>query len=123
MIQQHRKLSLQDLSGRGNDVSFEVNWNDSKLVKDSKYIRIQVGDSYLEQEAIISKEHLFTLLLLLGDDKQQDKLVKSSTYLVPVKNYQTVVNVKCIKDMRKGDVFGLPLTVSVNKSTGKMIIK
>lgn len=119
MIKENRKLALQDLSGRGNDCSFEVNWNNSKLIEDSKYIRIRINDN----EAVISKNHLFTLLLLLGNKKQQERLVNTSTYMVPVRNYSTVVNVKCTKKMNEGDVFGLPLTVSINKANGKMTIK
>ena len=120
MIKAHRKLALQDLSGRGHDVGLEVNWNKSKEVKDCKYVKIKVGDG---PEAVIKQDHLFTLLMAISPPKQTDKMVGTMATYQGVKNYHTVVNIQAKNDIQKGDLFGVPLTVSVNDVTGGIIVK
>lgn len=114
MIEERRKLSLHDFSGRGNDIDLEVNWN--KKVKGNKFLKLSIDG----KESVVKHEHLWTILFMLSEqDKQADML---PTYIQTVKNYSTVVSIKSRSDIRKGDVFTLPLTVSVN-SEGKMSIK
>ena len=115
MIKEHRKLNLQDLSNRGNDVTMEINWNEG--AKDCKYIKIQMGD----KEAVISKEHLWTLVFMLSDDLQQEKLLPVSQ--VPVTNYETILNVMARSDVKKGYPFSLPISISLNHLTNKVTIK
>lgn len=117
MIKDHRRLALTDFSNRGNEVIFEVNWNSSKRVKDCKHIKLSVGD----KEAIISKDHLWGLLFMISNDEQQEKMIPRVT--VPIKSYNTVIQVMAKQDFRKGQMFNLPISVSVNQLTGQMTIK
>ena len=115
MIKDHRKLSLQDLANRGNDVDLEVNWNSS--VKDCKSIRVHMGG----KEAVISRDHLWSLILLMSKDEQQEGMLP--VIHVPVSHYETVVSVMAKKNVRKGETMNFPLSVSINKRTGQMSIK
>lgn len=117
MIKEHRKLSLKDFSGRGNDASFEVNWNTTKTVKDCAYIRLKVGD----REAVVSRDHLWSLLMLITTEDQQEQMIP--TLEIPTKHYSTVVNMQAQADIAKGQIYGVPLTVSVDKRSGAMSIK
>lgn len=115
MIQGNRKLSLADLSGRGNDMSLEINWN--KLVGNCKYIRVKMGS----KEAIISKEHLWTLVFMLSEeDKQVDMLPTVET---PVRYYKTVVKILSKHDIKVGQEYSLPITISLNQLDGTVLIK
>jgi len=68
MIREHRKLNVQDLSNRGNDMSVEINWNRNPQVRDCKYVRIKIGNG---PEGVVKRDHLFELLMLLADEKQR----------------------------------------------------
>jgi len=116
MIKQHRKLSLADFSGRGNDISLEINWND--LVKGCKYIKLKVND----REAVIKKDHLWTQMFMLSDDDQQDKMVGQSIIKTPQKVYRTVIYLKSPRDIHKGEMTSVPITITIN-SKGEVLVK
>lgn len=120
MIQGHRRLAVRDLSDRGYDLTFEVNWNKSELVKDCKHIKVKVGSG---DEAIISRDELFSLLMLISEEGQQDQLLDPYTDKVPVDNYHTIVEIMAKENVKVGDKIVLPITVSVNRQTGQMLIK
>ena len=111
----HRKFSLQDIANRGNDVELEVNWNGK--VKDNKYIKLVIGG----KEAIISHDHLWTIIFMLSKiDKQLDML---PTYEQRIKHYETIVNLVAKNDIRKGDLYGVHLTIAENPKTGQLSIR
>lgn len=118
MIKAHRKLSVQDLSNRGHDMSLEINWN--RDVRECQYVKIKLGDG---PEAIIKRDHLFEILMMLADEKQQDRIVGNSMTYQKVRNYQTVVNIEARNRIEKGDVFGVPLTISFNEKTNTVSVK
>lgn len=117
MIKEHRRLALTDFSNRGNEVVFEVNWNSAKRVKGCKHIKLSVGD----KEAIISRDHLWGLLFMISEEEQQEKMIPRR--VVPIKSYNTVIQVMAKQDFKKGQLFNLPISVSVNQMTGQMTIK
>ena len=120
MIKGNRKLALQDLSNRGNDVSLEVNWNRSRAVKNCKHIKVKIGDG---AEAIISQNHLFALLMAISPPKEQERMVENYMDYQEVRNHQTVVDIKASVDIQKGQIFSVPMTISVNSATGEVRIK
>lgn len=120
MISGHRKLALQDLANRGNDVSFEVNWNKTDKVQDCQFIKMRIGNG---EEAIVSRDHLYTLMMLFLPTEQQADMIEPFAGRIPVDNYRTIVEVITNRDIKKGEPIVLPLTVSVNQRTGQMSIK
>ena len=120
MIRGNRKLALQDLSNRGNDVSLEVNWNNSKDIKNCKHIKIKVGDG---PEAIIKQDHLFAILMAITPPKKQEIMVGNFMDYQEVRNYHTVIDVQLQKDVQKNEIIGIPLTISINQETGDIKVK
>ena len=117
MIKENRKLSIADLSGEGNDVALEVNWNRNKMIEECKYIRFQIG----EEEAIISRDHLWMVLFMISKKKQQEDM--NPTTFSPIKSYPTIINVIAKRDISRNEPYTLPITVSINQRTGQMSIK
>lgn len=118
MIKAHRKLSIQDLSNRGNDMSLEVNWN--KNVQKCQHIRIKLGDG---PEAVIKRDHLFEALMMMVDDKQQERMVGNYMNYQKVRNYQTVVDIQTRNKLEKGEILSVPLTISFNEKTNTVSVK
>jgi len=121
MIKGHRKLSIQDLANRGNDVSLEVNWNDTTDIKGCQYIKLQVGLD--GEEAVIKRDHLFEVLMLMADEKQQERMVGNYMTYQKVKNYSTTVGIMVKNAVEKGQVVQIPLTISINEKTGEIRVK
>ena len=120
MIKEHRRLNVQDLSNRGNDMSLEINWNNSKDVKNCKYIRVRLGEG---PEAIVKRDHLFELLMLLADDKQQDRMTSNYMTYSRLKNYRTVIDIELQKDKQKGEILAVPLTISIDEEKQTVSVK
>ena len=114
MIREHRRFSIQDTSGRGNDIEMEVNWN--KQVAGNKFIKFQLAG----KEAIISYNHLWTLLFMTANEKQQEDMLPTKTERVRI--YNTLVDIKAKKDIKKGDTIRIPMSISQN-SKGQLLIK
>ena len=114
MIIEHRRYSLQDISGRGNDIDVELNWN--KNVDKNRYIKFQLGN----KESIISYEHLWTILFSLATDDKQEKMLP--VVMQTVKNYSTMVQVKAKNNIVKNQIFEIPMSISVDKF-GRLLIK
>ena len=101
-------------------MTLEVNWNKNPGIGKCQYIRIKLGDG---PEAVVKRDHLYELLMLLADDKQQEQMVGNYMTYQRVKNYQTVVNIEARNNIEKGDVFGVPLTISFNEKTNSVSVK
>lgn len=85
----------------------DVNW--SKEVIPCKQIRFQFGD-HVE---IIDHDELYSLLMLFGNDHQQDKLI-------PVKKTEMVLiermlHIKTKKTMKAGEILTVPYRYSLTK--------
>ena len=101
-------------------MSLEINWNKTKDVQKCQYVRIKLGDG---PEAIIKRDHLFEVLMMIADEKQQERIVSNSMTYQKVRNYQTVVNIEARNKIEKGDIFGVPLTISFNEKTNTVSVK
>ena len=95
MIDGYNKITLYDKNGK-NDLSIEVNWNDSEEVKDCFALRLTLGD----KQAIINRDDFFSLLMVLGDNKMQDKLIPSRS--LKITKYYKQHRVMAKNDIRKG---------------------
>jgi len=115
MILERDKTSLRDFSGRGNDVDLEVNWNNH--VNECKYVKLKMRDD----EAIIKKEHLWAALFSYSEEDKQEKMIP--IVQVPVRHHRTIVTVAARADLKKGQLFQLPMTISTDLRTGKMVVK
>ena len=116
MIDTRQKLVFKDYSGRNNDAVVEVNWN--SFVKKGKFIKITVGD----KQVVLKKDHLFGMLFMLGDDKEQDRLISGRTTLQRVRKLQRVIGVKATQDIKAGDSLNVCLDFTYNPETDSLII-
>lgn len=115
-LKEHRKLVLQDVSGRGEDVVFEVNWN--SLVKKKGYIRVLVGG----HDAVIDRDQLWSILFMLGSAKEQEELVSPFMKQTTVTKYFKMIGVTTTRDVRKGEMINVPLDFTFNPETNKVTI-
>ena len=116
MIKENRKFSIQDASGRNRGLDIEVNWNYNKSVRDCEHLKISMGD----EEAIVSRDQLWHLVFMLSKDEQQEKMLPYAETLV--RHHQTVINVQAKNDIKKGQIYGIPITISQD-SNGKLLVK
>ena len=115
MTKDHRKFSVQDLSNKGNDITLEVNWN--KKVKDNQFLKFKIAD----KEAIISYNHLWTILFITANDEQQQEKMLP-TKLEMVRTYNTIVDIKAKKNIKANETIRIPMSVTID-SKGQLRIK
>jgi hypothetical protein len=115
-LQERRKLVIGDISGRGKEVLFEVNWN--KLVRKNGYIRISIGG----EESVISREHLWTILFMLGSAEEQQKLTSPFMKKTKVTKFFKMIGVTAMKDLKKGEMLNVPLEFTLNPDTNQVVI-
>lgn len=116
MINGRQKLVLKDYSGRNNDAIFEVNWN--SLAKKGKYLKITVGD----KQIVLKKDHLFGILFMLGDEKDQDRLISGRTTLQRVRKHTRIIGVKTTQDIKRGEVLNIALDFTYNPEADSLVI-
>lgn len=83
----------------------DVNFNDA--VTPCKKIRFRLGD----KEAVVDREDLYALLMLFGDDKQQEELIP--VVETKVRAITRLLKVRTKKDMKRGDIIAFPYTYYV----------
>ncbi len=110
------KLLVEDLSGRGENVIFQINWN--KLVKNKGYIKIQIGD----KQAVVDREHLWSILFMLGSEKEQDKLVSPFIKQTSVKKFFKMIGITTNRTIGKGEMINIPIEFTFNPETNNIII-
>lgn len=116
MIKDRQKLVFKDYSGRNNDAVVEVNWN--SFVKDGKFVKITVGD----KTVVLKKDHLFSMLFMLADDREQDKLISGRTTLSRVRKIQRVIGVKATQDIKAGDSLNIAIDFTYNPENDSLVI-
>ena len=116
MNTERQKIVLSDILGRGNEVILETNWN--SLVKNSKFIKITIDD----KELIVDKDQLFTVLFMISDEDQQTKMVGKFFKQYSVRHENHLVAITTNKEIKKGETINVPVALTINMETGKVII-
>jgi|GEM_PF-3736300 len=115
-LSERRKFAMADISGRGEDVAIEINWN--KLVDRKGYIKINIGD----REAVVSREHLYAILFILGSAAEQEKMISPFIKKTQVTKYFKLIGVTATQDIAKGELLNVPLEFTLNPKTHQVII-
>jgi len=91
----------------------EVNWNDA--VKPCEVIKFIVDG----KEAIIDRAHLYEMMMIFGDEDQQEQLIPvTQTAVKPVKR---LLKLKAKDDIKKGDMISVVHTIYVPVSQKETI--
>jgi len=115
-IQERRKFAMADLSGEDNDVVFEVNWNSH--ARKNGFVKIMIGDT----EVVVSREHLWGILFMLGDAEEQEKIVTPFIKKTIVKKFYKMIGVTTTRDVKKGEQIHVPLEFTLNPSNNQVIV-
>lgn len=115
-ISERRKFAMADLSGRGKEASIEVNWN--KLVKNKGFIKISIGD----EEAVLSREHLYAILFIIGSAAEQEKMISPFLKKTRVTKYQKLIGITASKDIKRGEFLNVPLEFTFNPENHSIVI-
>ena len=115
-MSERRKFAMADVSGRGGDVTVEVNWN--KLVKNKGFVRIAIDG----KEAVLSREHLYAVLFIIGSAAEQEKMISPFLKKTQVTKYQKVIGITAQRDVKKGEFLNVPLEFTYNPESHNIII-
>lgn len=91
MMSDYEQITL----GEKQNLTVEVNYNSA--VKPCKYLRFKIGN----EVADVSREQLFGLLFLYGDDKQQEDLIPVKE--LRVRNIKRLIGLTADRDIRRGE--------------------
>jgi len=112
---EHHKGAVHDVSGRGNDVVAEVNWNDH--VK-GKYIRLTIGD----KSAVVKKDQLWGIFFMLGSLEEQDALIDPFVKQTKVTKFTKMVGITTGAMIPKGGMVNVLLEFTLNPETNQVTI-
>lgn len=113
---ERRTFSVGDISGRGKEVLFDINWN--SLVKKKGYIRISIDG----HDAVVSREHLWGVLFMLGSAKEQEQMISPFAKKTQVTKYLRMIGVTASKDIQKGELLNVPLEFTYNPENERLVI-
>lgn len=86
-------------------LTVEANWNPS--VTPGKAFRVKLDG----KEAIIERDDLYALMMLFGNEKQQEELIPVQQ--VKVRAITRMLKVRAQRDLRRGQVISFPYTYFV----------
>ena len=115
-ISERRKFSMADLSGRGKEANIEVNWN--KLVRNKGFIKMSIG----EEEVVLSREHLYAILFIIGSAAEQEKMISPFLKKTRVTKYQKLIGITASKDIKRGEFLNVPLEFTYNPENHQIVI-
>ena len=112
MIDGYQAISLDSSIGL---IDADVNWIDNDSVSNCKRIRFKVKDL----EFSVSREDLTTMLIVLGEEQDIEKLIPMAVQ--PVKTYKTTLGFewKASRDVRKGEVVRIAAPYTIHLPEGK----
>lgn len=113
---ERRQYALHDISGRGQEVVFEINFN--SLVRNRGHLKITVGG----KTAVVSREQLWSLLFMFGSADEQEKLVSPFMKKTVVTKFFKVIGVTAMKDIHKGEMLNVPIEFTLNPETNQVTI-
>lgn len=107
---------VPDISGRGRGADFEINWNE--YARKKKFIKITInGDT-----AVVDREHLWSILFMLGSAEEQDALVDPFIKRTPVTKFTKMIGITANKVIKKGEPLNVLLEFTLNPETNEVII-
>ena len=112
---QKQRLVLPDASGRCNDICADINWNEASK---RKYVRLSLGG----KEAIIKKDHLLTILFMIGSAKEQDAIISPFVKQTLVTKFSKLIGITTTRDVRKGEQINVALEFTFNPETNKLVV-
>lgn len=83
-------------------MTVEVNWNE--VASPCKKIKF----TFEGHEAIVDREDLYALMMLFGDEKQQEELIP--VIQAKVKAIRRLIKFRVKKDMKRGEIAAFPYT-------------
>lgn len=115
-LQERRRFALEDISGRGMDVEFEINWN--SFARRTGCILLSIDG----KEAVIDRDQLWSILFILGSAEEQEKLVTPFMRQTKVSKFFKMIGITASRDIRKGEFINVPLEFTLNPETNRVII-
>ena len=108
MLTEYTKFRLMD-KAKKNDFYCEVNWEpESKDINNSKILKFVFPNN---EVAFIEKKHLLEILFAIGAPSEQRKMIPQK--ISKVRWYETVLSVKALKDIRKGENIAFPIKLTL----------
>jgi len=111
-----QKIPVSDISGKRNDIIFEINWN--SVSSKNRLLRITMGD----KTAVVTKDNLWSILFMLGNADEQDKLVSPFVKQTKVQKFFKMIGITAMKDVKKGEMLTVPIEFTLNPMSGQVII-
>jgi len=112
---QKQRLLIPDSLNSGNDIIADINWNEPSK---GKYIRLTIGD----RVAVVKKDHLMSIIFMLGSLKEQDELLSPFVRNTPVTKFTKMIGITTTKDVKKGQPLNLLLEFTYSPDTKKITI-
>ena len=109
-------MFLPDVSGRESGIDCEVGWN--KLAEKKKLIRFKVG----EHEMVVERDHLMSVLFLLSNEAEREKLISPFVTKTPVTKYTRLIGITTTRNIRKGETINVPLEFTYNAEKEELVI-
>ena len=101
MLDEHRVLQLKGKSG--GSMSLEVNFSDSKAVKECKVVRVKVGDKTVD----ISRDELISVMLLIGSASDQKKMIPTKLTTIHKMERLLTFEFTAKRDYKAGEVIAV----------------
>jgi len=113
--EQKQRLVLPDASGKGNDISADINWNEASK---RKYIRFTLGD----KTSIVKKDHVLSILFMLGSAEEQDKIISPFVKQTRVTKFTKLVGITANRIIQKGEPINVLLEFTLSEDGRKITI-
>lgn len=115
-LSERRKFGIADVSGKGAEVSVEVNWN--SIAKRKGYVKISING----EDCVVSREHLYSILFMLGSAEEQEKMAAPFMKQTSVLKFFKMIGVTTVKDLKKGEMVNVPLEFTFNPIDKTMVV-
>lgn len=112
---QKQRLVIPDSSNRGNDILADINWNEASK---RKYVRLTLGDKV----TIVKKDHLLSILFMLGSAKEQEAIISPFIKQTRVTKFTKAIGITTTRDIKKGEPINITLEFTLNPETNQIVI-
>lgn len=115
-LKERRRLALEDISGRGAGVEFEINWNSFSRRKGCILLSID------GKEAVIDRDQLWSIMFILGSAEEQEKLVSPFMRQTKVSKFFKMIGITASRDIKRGEFINVPLEFTLNPETNRVVV-